>query len=171
MSRRSSTSSDGWGRSPLVLLPDNNPLNDDNHDDDDYDDDYVPPPSSPLHLSRSSIFLYSLSPYLSLGSLLLPSTYTPLKYSLSALLLFAVLSAFVRQIWYMLARYMRSTNMEDVILDVFAKGRAKDNKRAVLRFLIRLGTAYLRILLATMYLRGKSKCPRPSHQLNVPRCR
>lgn len=103
-------------------------------------------------LSPSSIFLYLLSPYLSLGALLIPTSATPLKYGLSALLVFAALSAFVRQVWYMLARYMRTGSMEEVIVDAFARGRGKEGRRRAVRLCIRLGTGLLRVLVAAMYL-------------------
>ena len=175
-SRRSSVSSDdsfhsGRSRSPtlagldsssaLILLPDsedsvNSPF--DFSDEDENDDEPLEatsrPASSISPLSPSTIFLYLLSPYLSLGALLLPWTNTPLKYGLGALVLFAALSAFVRQIWYMLARYMRTTSMEDVIVDAFARGRGKEKLRRILRTLIRFSTGSLRVLLAAIYLQG-----------------
>lgn len=178
-SRRSSVSSDdsshsGRSRSPtiagldstsaLILVPQSEDTTDtafDFSDDEDIDDEVLFREASSrpviliVPLSSSTIFLYLLSPYLSLGALLLPSTSTPLKYGLVALVFFASLSAFVRQIWYMLARYMQTTSMEDVIVDAFARGRGKEKRRNVLRNLIRLGTGLLRVLLATMYLRGK----------------
>jgi hypothetical protein len=55
----------------------------------------------------------------------------------------------------MLARYMRAASMDDVIVDAFARGRGKEQRRNVLRNLIRIGTGSLRVLLATIYLRGK----------------
>ena len=176
-SRRSSTSSDdsfhsGLSRtlslagldstSPLILLPDSEDSIDNPFDFSDEDDDYEPlettsrPASLAPSLSPPTIFLYLLSPCLSLGALLLPSTSTvPLEYGLGALVLFATLSVFVRQIWYMLARYLRATSMEDVIVDAFARGRGKEKRRNILRNLIRFGTGSLRVLLATMYIRGE----------------
>lgn len=85
----------------------------------------------------------------------MPGTVLPLKYGLGALILFALLSAFVRQIWYMLARYMRNLSMEEVIVDALARGRGKEKRRSVLRSLVRLGTGFLRVVLAAMYLRSK----------------
>jgi hypothetical protein len=175
-SRRSSTNSDdsfhsGLSRSPsltgldstspLILLPDSEGSIDNPFDFSDEDDDYEPlettgrPASLAPSLSPPTIFLYLLSPCLSLGALLLPSTSIPLKYGLGALVLFAALSVFVRQIWYMLARYLRATSMEDVIVDAFARGRGKEKRRNILRNLVRFGTGSLRVLLATMYIRGE----------------
>ena len=176
-SRRSSTSSldsfySGRSRSPsltaqetsaLILLPDSEGSIGSPFDFSDEDDDYEPlealsRSASSIHpLSPSTIFLYLLSPYLSLGALLLPSSSTPLKYGLGALVLFAALSAFVRHIWYMLARYMRTTSMEDVIVDAFARGRGYEKRRKALRSMIWFDTGLLRVLLATMYLRGESE--------------
>ncbi|KAJ7816932.1 hypothetical protein B0H14DRAFT_1390814 [Mycena olivaceomarginata] len=106
------------------------------------------PPMAP-----SLVFLYLLSPYLKLGALFLPNTQLPLKYGIPPLLVFAVLSAFARQIWYMLARYMRKADLEDIILDAFARGRGKERQRGWLRAIVRGGTGTLRALLAFIYLR------------------
>lgn len=148
--------------SALILLHDEEDSGspfDFSDEDDDSDEPLeatTRPASSILHLSPSTVFLYLLSPYLSLGALLLPSTSTPLKYGLGAMVLFAALSVFVRQIWYMLARYMRTTSMEDVIVDAFARGRGKEKPRRVLRNLIRFSSGSLRVLLAAIYLQGGS---------------
>lgn len=170
-SRRSSTSSDQsfeTGRSrptndssaALVLIHDSED-SECPFEFSDEDEDYEPldaqhrSTSSVPALSPSTTFVYFLSPYLSLGALLLPGTVLPLKYGLGALILFALLSAFVRQIWYMLARYMRNLSMEEVIVDALARGRGKEKRRSVLRSLVRLGTGFLRVVLAAMYLRSK----------------
>ncbi|KAJ7432752.1 hypothetical protein B0H11DRAFT_2123905 [Mycena galericulata] len=104
-------------------------------------------------MAPSLVFLYLLSPYLKLGALFLPNTQLPLKYGIPALLVFAVLSAFSRQILYMLARYMRKADLEDIILDAFALGRGKERRRAWLRNIVRGGTGMLRVLLSVIYLR------------------
>ncbi|KAJ7244988.1 hypothetical protein B0H12DRAFT_793494 [Mycena haematopus] len=106
------------------------------------------PPMAP-----SLVFLYLLSPYLKLGALFLPNSQLPLKYGIPSVILFAVLSAFARQIWYMLARYTRKADLEDIILDTFARGRGKERQRGWLRAIVRGGTGTLRVLLAFMYLR------------------
>jgi len=54
---------------------------------------------------------------------------------------------------YMLARYMRTADLEDIILDSFARGRGKERRRNILRSVVRAGTGSLRILLAAVYLR------------------
>ncbi|KAF5369344.1 hypothetical protein D9758_002506 [Tetrapyrgos nigripes] len=107
-------------------------------------------------LSSTSVFLYLLSPYLKLGAMLLPNVNLPLKFGLPALLVSAVLSAFARQIWYMLSRYMRKPELDDIIADGFARGRGKEGRRRVLRTLVRAGTGVLRVSLAVIYLRESS---------------
>lgn len=124
---------------------------------DDEDDDHSPQfevrRASVTPLGPPVVFLYLLSPYLKLGALFLPHTSLPLKYGLPSLFAFAGLSAFARQIWYMLAQYMRAADLEDVILDAFARGRGKERHRSILRSTVRVGTGALRVLLATTYLR------------------
>jgi hypothetical protein len=107
-------------------------------------------------LGPSIVFMYLLSPYLKLGAFFLPHTMLPLKHGLPSFLVFAGLSAFARQIWYNLARYMRTVDLEDVILDAFARGRGKEHRRSILRSTVRAGTSSLRVLLGAIYLRRES---------------
>jgi len=108
-------------------------------------------------LTSTTVFLYLLAPCLKLGALLLPNSGLPLKFGLPSLFLFGVLSAFVRQIWYMLARYLRRGELEDVVVEVFTKGnRNRERKRLAVRATVRLGTWVLRLLTITLYLRGVS---------------
>ena len=138
-SPRPSTSSASSGRSSpvhgfdssaaLILVPDtedsaaNTPFSISSDDEYDSDDDSgvggtadrlqasaFPP------LSSVSVFLYLLSPFLKLGALLLPNADLPLKVAIPALLFFAGLAAFTRQIWYMLARYIRRADLEEIML-------------------------------------------------------
>ncbi|KAI0699948.1 hypothetical protein C8T65DRAFT_658705 [Cerioporus squamosus] len=104
-------------------------------------------------LSSISVFLYLLAPFTKLGALLTPSADLPLKVALPAFVLFAVLSAFTRQLWYMLARYVRRADLEEIVLETFAHGRGKETRRAVLRQLVRFFTGTLRVLVAALYLR------------------
>jgi hypothetical protein len=104
-------------------------------------------------LSPTTVFLYLLAPYLKFGALDLPNSRLPLKFGLPALLLFALASVFARQIWYMLARYLRKADMTEVLLDTFAKGRGKERQRTAIRILIRFGTGTLSMLVAITYLR------------------
>lgn len=130
-------------------------------DDDDQENDQqfdnartssVPP------LSSFAVFLYLLSPLVKLGALLSveQSAQLPLKVALPGLFFFACLCAFTRQVWYMLARYVRRADMEEVLLETFARGRGKEQKRYTIRMLVRFGTAALRLLLVSVYLRGAS---------------
>lgn len=106
-------------------------------------------------LSPAAVFVYLLSPLLKLGALLsiFDVSYVPLKFLIPGVLFFAALCTFSRQIWYMLSRYVRRTDIEDVFLETFAKGRAREGRRDVLRLLVRFCTAILRILLVALYLR------------------
>ncbi|THV03057.1 hypothetical protein K435DRAFT_310543 [Dendrothele bispora CBS 962.96] len=151
--------------SALILVNESDeeaPLNFTSREQDDLDyspdiDDFdsIPVLTSPnlQPLSSTSVFLYLLSPYLKLGATLLPNVDLPLKFGLPALFLFAVLSAFARQIWYMLSRYMRKPELEDIVADAFGRGRGKERRRRILRSLVRAGTGVLRMSLATIYLR------------------
>ncbi|KAJ7069753.1 hypothetical protein C8F01DRAFT_976514 [Mycena amicta] len=124
------------------------------------DDDPDAPDSPDFEIRRawspamgpSLILLYLLSPYLKLGAMLLPNTELPLKYGLPSLVLFAALTAFATLLWYMLMRYMRQADLEDIVLDAFARGRGKERLRAWLRTLVRAGTGMVRVLLAAIYL-------------------
>jgi hypothetical protein len=145
----------------LVLVPDDEDsirfdFTSDDDDEDFVDDEFPAYQTSPSipPLPPSAVFIYLLSPYLKLGALLLPNADNPLKYGITALAFFAILSAFVRQIWYMMGRYLKKVDMEEVILDAFARGRGRESRREVLRAVVRSGTAFLRISLAAVYLRG-----------------
>lgn len=127
------------------------------HFEDDPDEQYEFPAPSVPPLSQTAIFIYLLAPLLKLGALLLPNTEFSLKFGLPSLLFFGFLSAFARQIWYNLALYVRNPDFEFVILDSLVRGRrSKETLRHILRTLVRSGTRVLRILLATIYLRGES---------------
>ncbi|KAJ6462013.1 hypothetical protein C8R47DRAFT_101020 [Mycena vitilis] len=167
-SRRLSTASSSGESSPILSNFNSSTALILVHDDEepsspfDFPDDDEDVPESPEFEIRRSfsppmapslVFLYLLSPYLKLGALFLPNTQLPLKFGIPPLLIFAVLSAFSRQIWYMLARYMRKADLEDIILDAFARGRGKERQRAWLRAIVRGGTGTLRVLLAVIYLR------------------
>lgn len=119
------------------------------------DEDFFFGRSQSEALSPIAAFAYLLGPYLKLGAMLLPNTLLPLRLGLPALLVFAVLSVFARQIWYMLARYLRKGDMEDVIVSVFSKERRSEQwVRDMLRMFVGVGTGSLRVLLATIYFRG-----------------
>jgi hypothetical protein len=97
-----------------------------------------------------------LAPYLKLGALLLPHARIYPRFGIPVIIFFAVLSAFARQIWYMLARYVGKADVETVVLDTFARGRRRETSRRRLRIAVRLSTCLSRVLLAIVYLRGLS---------------
>ncbi|TFK27543.1 hypothetical protein FA15DRAFT_692376 [Coprinopsis marcescibilis] len=147
----------------LILVHDEEEREDDDYgftDDEDGDvDDIVSPVfeirrTSIPPLPPLSIFLYLLAPYLKLGALntLTSAEGLPLKYGLPALFGFALLSAFSRQSWYMLARYLRKADVMEVVCDTYAKARGKERQRAILRTTVKLGTALVSGLLAIVYL-------------------
>ncbi|KAF8869583.1 hypothetical protein CPB84DRAFT_1803853 [Gymnopilus junonius] len=148
----------------LILVHDQDeptsPLDFTEDEDDLIDDDELVSPMFEVRksaafrsLSPSSVFLLLLAPFLRLGALNLPNTQLPLKYGLPALLLSALASAFARQIWYMLARYVRKADMTDILLDTFAKGRGKERQRNAIRNVIRICNGSINLLLAITYLR------------------
>ncbi|KAF9560903.1 hypothetical protein CPC08DRAFT_707773 [Agrocybe pediades] len=106
------------------------------------------PPLPPI-----SVFLYLFAPLLKLGALDLPNSGLPLKYGLPTLLLSALASAFTRQVWYMLARYLRKADMSAVVVETFARGRGKERQRMVIRGLVRTGIGVVGMLLSVTYFR------------------
>lgn len=126
---------------------------DEERDDDDSFEQPTPPSIVPL--SSITVFLYLLSPLLKLGALLstFKVAHLPLKLALPGLFFFAALCAFSRQIWYMLSRYVRRTDIEEVFLETFARGRGRERRRFNIRMTVRFSTALLRVLLVAVYLR------------------
>ncbi|KAH9841783.1 uncharacterized protein C8Q71DRAFT_738799 [Rhodofomes roseus] len=176
-SPRPSTSSDSSGRSSptqgfdssaaLILVPDTDELSastpfgissDDEYDSDD--DSGIGGTADRLQasafppLSSISVFLYLLSPFLKLGALLLPDAGLPLKVAVPAALFFAALAMFTRQIWYMLARYIRRADLEEIVLETFARDRRKEGRRWAFRQIVRLTSGVFRVLLAVVYVRA-----------------
>ncbi|KAI0322033.1 hypothetical protein OF83DRAFT_1050169 [Amylostereum chailletii] len=153
--------SDLHSPSELVLVPDES----DPRGDFDFssDDEIVDDISAHLDRLKASpipplpptlVFLYLLVPYLKLGPFLLSTSNASLAYTLPALFLFALLAAAARQIAYMLTKYIRKTDLEEVVADTFARGIGKEGRRHLLRSIVRGLTGVLRVLLATMYLRA-----------------
>lgn len=172
-SPRSSTSSDSGRQSPihgfdssaaLILVPDvedtANSTSFDFTSDEDTDDEangqaeHVQASAIPP-MSSITVFLYLLSPFVKLGALLLPDGGLPLKTAIPVLLFFAGLSAFTRHIWYMLARYVRRADLEEIVLETFARERGREGRRWFLRQIIRSASTVFRILLSAMYIRGE----------------
>jgi len=146
--------------SALVLLPDQDDQDsfafNGNEDQEEHDPQLeivnlaIPPLSAP------TVFLYLLAPYLRLGAILAPNGTISLKFGLFNLFVAAALSAFSRNLWFLLARYLQKSTAEEIFLEVIAKGRAKRKKREIVRRLLLCVTGSLRILMASMYLRGQS---------------
>lgn len=112
-------------------------------------------------LSSTTIFLYLLSPLLKLGALLSSSLgleELPLRICLPALFFFASLCALTRQIWYMLARYVKRTELEEILLQAFARrtgrGHEGERRRQLITNVVRSCTGLVRVLLVAVYLRG-----------------
>lgn len=136
----------------------------DSDDNDDLDDSLSPlyhingklsiPPLSPF-----TIFVYLLSPYLKLGALLLPYYQLPLKYGLSSILVCALLALVARHLLYLIARYLRKADLEDVFSDTFVSAKKRgsriERRRELFRMSVKVGTATLRIFLTVVYLQGQ----------------
>ncbi|KAI0338868.1 hypothetical protein BDW22DRAFT_1336914 [Trametopsis cervina] len=120
------------------------------------------PWSSVPPLSSLAVFLYLLSPLLKLGALLSSSVgdVQPLKITLPALFFFASVCALTRQIWYILARYVRKPDMEEILLQAIARGagrgREGERKRRWIKFVVQSGTGLVRLLLISLYLRAST---------------
>ncbi|KAI0300312.1 hypothetical protein BC826DRAFT_905657 [Russula brevipes] len=167
-SRRSSTSSMAGPSSPLinpqsspelVLVNDADSPNEelDFSSEDELSDEFSAQPdrlnaSAIPPLSPTHILLYLTVPYLKLGPMFLPTSDTPLSHSIPTLLVCAAFAAFTRDLWFLLARYLGKMDMEDVILDVFARGSDRARTRFLLRSIVRVGTLTMRILLAAVSL-------------------
>jgi hypothetical protein len=152
---------------PLILVHDDEeeeesplPFTDD-EDERENDEELVSPM---FELRRSAVFpplppplvfLYLLAPHLRLGALNIPYSPLPLRYALPALLLSALATAFARQIWYMLARYIRKASMTDVFMDTFARGRANERWRLAIRSTVKTCIGFLGVCLSIVYLRCK----------------
>jgi hypothetical protein len=150
----------------LVLVNDADSPNEelDFSSDDELSDDFaaqpdrlyasVIPPLSPM-----LILLYLSIPYLKLGPMFLPTSDTPLSHSIPTLLICASFATFTRELWYLLARYLRKMDIEEIVLDVFARGSDKMRTRLLLRAIVRAGTLTMRVLLASVSLRGADISP------------
>lgn len=167
LSRSPSPSSDyAQSTTALILVPDGPEHDSDDlelqldftpEDGDDGQDDFSAPSTSQTSLSPSIVFLYLLSPFLKLGALSIPFGLSiELSYSIPALLFFAAASLFTRQVWYLLARYVRKTSAEGVVMDAFARASGKRLQRSVIRAVVRLVASASNVLLVGVYFRGES---------------
>lgn len=129
-------------------------LSEDDYDEDLDDGGLTNSTAMDLSLSPSVIFGYFLSPCLKLGAMLVLSSQAPLKVSLPAVLVFSVLSAFSRQIWFLLARYTRKSEVGDMLTEAFFSRHGHDRSK---RF-VKAGSWFLsnvqRLLLSTVYMKG-----------------
>ncbi|KAF8133824.1 hypothetical protein EV363DRAFT_1397236 [Boletus edulis] len=146
--------------SRLILLPntdDNDSLEEYIADDEDNNEDNDPQPGvNQLHppLPPSVVFLYLLSPYLRLGAIYASDIGNiSLTYGLTGLVVAAALSAFCRQIWFLLGRYLRKSSTEDMLIYIFARRRRRVLKHGLARYTFTITSGLFRLLLAAMYLR------------------
>ena len=146
----------------IVLVPDDEDDIDtpfyfsDGDEEDEYDPaqlDWLASSATPLF--TSIVYLYLVSPFLGLGAMFIPDGNVPRPWMIAAICVFIFLSTFARYIWYLLARYLRKIHLEDIVADAFAKGRTKERLRAKLRTVVRVGDWVSKVLLATIYLRGR----------------
>ncbi|KAG1774885.1 hypothetical protein EV702DRAFT_1121666 [Suillus placidus] len=146
--------------SALVLLPSQDDedsfefSSDEEHDEHDPQLEIAKLTIPPL--PAATVFLYLLAPYLRLGAILVPNGITSLKFGLVNLFVAAALSVFSRNLWFLLARYLRKNTAEDIFFEVIAKGisRTKRKRRERIRRLLLCVTGSLRILMTSMYLRA-----------------
>ncbi|KAF7795385.1 hypothetical protein EIP86_006543 [Pleurotus ostreatoroseus] len=127
-----------------------------------------PPRTGPasVPLSSLAVFVYLLSPLLKLGALLSltppPLNDLSLRASLVSLVFFACLCALARQVWYMLARYVRRADVEEVLIQTVARGRGRgrggerENRRQIVRTTTRTCTGVLRLLIVAIFLRASA---------------
>ena len=107
-------------------------------------------------LEPPKVFLYLLAPYLLLGPFLLSTSPLALKWSLPAFFVFALGALAARQLAYMITKYVRKPDLEDVVCDALARGHNRERTRITLRLLTRLFTTLFRVLMASIYVRGTS---------------
>lgn len=122
-------------------------------DDEEYQEEGFK--QSELVLPPSVVFGYFLSPCLKLGAMLVLSSQASLKVSVPALAVFSFLSIFSRQIWFLLARYVKKSDVGDIVAEAVARGRRKAEVRSFTRTVSRIASGLVRLLLATLYLRRK----------------
>ena len=147
----------------IVLVPDDEDdidapfyLSDGDEEEADYDAaqlDWLASSATPL--STILVYLYLLSPFLGLGAMFIPDGNASPPWMIASVCVFIVLSTFARYVWYLLARYLRKTHLEDIVADAFAKGRTKERLRAKLRVVVRVGDWVLKVLLAALFLRSQ----------------
>ena len=164
--RPSRTSLGQHSTSALVLVPndDDDELSLSFSDDEDQDEGEMLVREHTAHepaLPTSVVFTYLLAPCLKLGAILILCSQASLKFLLFSLVTFALLAIFARQIWFLLTRYVRKSDLGDIVADAVAKGRG--TKKEKVRNFIKSAThflgIFLRLLLVIVYLRGASCTP------------
>lgn len=105
-------------------------------------------------LSPSSAFVHFLAPCLKLGAVATLTSHLPLKFAIPALLIFSALAAFARQVWFLLARYVRKADLAEIAIEAFAKRKGQEKSKRAIRESSRWGTIATRWLLTVVYLRG-----------------
>ncbi|KAF9496532.1 hypothetical protein BDN71DRAFT_1588910 [Pleurotus eryngii] len=107
--------------------------------------------SSMASLRPSVVLLYLLSPLLKFGAMMLPNIGPPIKYTVLSIFVFATATALAQQLWYMLSRHLRKYTVEDIVPEVFARGRGKERTREQWRRLSRFCAGAVRLLLCILY--------------------
>ncbi|KZT36653.1 hypothetical protein SISSUDRAFT_1130220 [Sistotremastrum suecicum HHB10207 ss-3] len=129
---------------------------DEDDDDDDgrssHDDHFISQDHRPLSPLRT--LLYLIAPALRLGAFLLPFlSSTRLAITLPCLLVSVLLTALVRHIWLLLARYVKRATVEEVCSEALAKMSNSPGWRGFIKVLIRVGGTALAFLISLVYLR------------------
>jgi len=148
--------------SSLVLVHNENDASDDEEEPliyggeaDDAENFIENDDSDATALAAPVVFGHILAPSLKLGAMLILSSQAALKVTVPSLIVLALLSAFARQIWFLLARYVRSPDVGTIVSEAFARGPRREGTRRMLRVVSRAGSAVMRLLLAVVYLRGE----------------
>ena len=144
--------------SALILVHDNEEGSDDSSFDfSEEDETFDKHDETGLILTPSLVFNYFLSPCLKLGAMLILSSQAAVKVSLPALLVFAFLSVFARQIWFLMARYTRRTDVGDIVAEAFGRRRNQASRfKSVVRIVARFFSGLVRMLLSVVYFKGES---------------
>ena len=141
----------------LILVHDNEEDSDENSFDFSDEEDVIGHNEAiGLILTPSLVFGYFLSPCLKLGAMLILSSQAAVKVSLPALLVFAFLSVFARQIWFLMARYTRRTDVGDIVAEAFGRRRNQDSRfKSTVKIFARFCSGLVKMLLSVVYFKGE----------------
>lgn len=133
---------------------------DDDDDDEDgrssQDDHLVNQDHRPL--SPLKTLLYLIAPALRLGAFLLPFlSSSSLAITLPCILVSVLLTSLIRQLWLLLARYVKRATVEEVCCEALGKMSNSPRWRGFVKILIRVGGIALVFLISLVYLRGESR--------------